>query len=636
MLLAALQQVDKYYGDQDVLMGATLELYTSSQLALIGRNGAGKSTILRLLMQQEQPDGGQVYVREGVQIAMLEQDPVMSQDVTIEAVSDQAFTELDALEQRLAELEQAGLDKPDIFETWERIHDIFERRGGYARRARRDAVLHALGFQGREHDLASQLSGGEKTRLGLAKLLMAQPDVLLLDEPTNHLDMAMRTWLEGYLGRYPGSVVIVSHDRSFLDGAVKTTAEIANATLRTFEGIPSAYREHRAAQLEIEAATRANQHKERERLAASAAQMKQWAGQNAKLHRRAKSMERKLERYETTMLADAESELGRPRFVFPCGSSGDIILQATHLAKRFSTKTLFEDVHLTVRAGERIAIVGPNGAGKTSFLRVLLGDQVSDNPQTHLRYGARVQIGYYDQALSGVNPDATLIEELIRMVGDSDAHNLLGRFLFPYDAQFKAIRDLSGGERARLALLKLTLGEYNVLVLDEPTNHLDVEMIEALEHALAVYEGTLILVSHDRKFIQTTTDLIWEIDGGKFQAYEGGWSYYQQKRASRRSENEHTAKASDGKLGASKPKQAAHKSPSKWQLERTLETLEQQISELEDRLEHVTTQLANPQTVDTSSIAELGHDHAQLEADLLTAMTAWDEATDQLAAKQAG
>lgn len=635
MLLAALQQVDKYYGDQDVLTGVTLELFAASRLALIGRNGAGKSTILRLLMQQEQPDGGQVYVREGVQIAMLEQDPVIVQNATIEDVSEQAFGELDALEQRLGELEQAGLDKPEIFETWEQVHDIFERRGGYARRARRDAVLHALGFQGREQDLASQLSGGEKTRLGLAKLLMAQPDILLLDEPTNHLDMKMRTWLEGYLGRYPGSVVIVSHDRSFLDAAVTSTADIANAILRTFEGVPSAYRDHRAAQLEIEAATRANQHRERERLAASAAQMKQWAGQNAKLHRRAKSMERRLERYETTMLADAEHELGRPRFVFPCGPSGDIILQATQLAKRFGTKTLFEDVHVTVRAGERIAIVGPNGAGKTSFLRVLLGDQSSDDPQTHLRYGARVQIGYYDQALSGVNPDATLIEELIRMVGDSDAHNLLGRFLFPYDAQFKAIRDLSGGERARLALLKLTLGEYNVLVLDEPTNHLDVEMIEALEHALAFYKGTLILVSHDRKFIQTTTKLIWEIDGGKFEAYEGGWDYYQQKRASRRGENETTNTSSATKVDVPKPKRAAHKLPSKWQLERTLETLEQQISDLEGALRNVTTQLANPQAVNAEAIAELGRKHTQLEADLLTAMTAWDEATDQLSAKQA-
>ena len=504
MLLAALNKVEKFYGEQTVLDEATLELRPNTRMALIGRNGAGKSTILNLLVGRTEPDGGEVFLRDNVTIAKLEQDPQFDDAAAIVDVAEHAFKDLDELEVRLQDLETAGLHQPAVYERWERLHETFERRGGYERRSRRDAVLHALGFRGRERQTARSLSGGEKTRLGLAQLLMAQPDVLLLDEPTNHLDMAMRSWLEGYLGRYPGSVVIVSHDREFLDRACEQTAEIALSVLRTHGGNPSSYRAHRKEQLRIEAATRKNQQREHERLETAATRMKQWAGQNEKLHRRAKAMFRRLERYEDSMLGDAERVQGSTRFQFDCDESGDIVLQAKHLSKAFGTK-LFEEVEFTLRRGERVALVGPNGAGKSTFLKVLLGNLPSDNPAALLRYGSRVRVGYYDQELRGVDLEATLIEEMIRMVGERDAHNLLGRFMFPYDAQYKLIRDLSGGERARLALLKLTLGNCNLLVLDEPTNHLDVEMIEALEAALTSFEGTLLVISHDRRFIRTTT-----------------------------------------------------------------------------------------------------------------------------------
>ena len=360
---------------------------------------------------------------------------------------------------------------------------------------------------------AKTLSGGEKTRLGLAQLLMAQPDVLLLDEPTNHLDMQMRSWLESYLNRYPGAVLIVSHDREMLDRAASETAEIAFGLLRTHIGTPSEYRAYRAEQLRIEALTRKNQQREHDRLEDAATQMKKWAGQNAKLHRRAQAMFKRLERFEDTMIGEADPEGRSTRFQFESGESGDIVLQAQHLQKSFGDKQLFKDIGFTLRQSERVALVGPNGAGKSTFLKTLLGTLPSDNPQALLRYGSRVRVGYYDQELRGVEPDNTLIQEMVRLVGDTEAHNLLGRFMFPFDAQYKLIRDLSGGERARLALLKLTLGEYNLLVLDEPTNHLDVEMIEALENALKAYTGTLFIVSHDRRFIEEVTDLVWELKG---------------------------------------------------------------------------------------------------------------------------
>ena len=633
MLLAALHQIEKFYGEQVVLDHATLEIRSASRLALIGRNGAGKSTLLRLLMGVEEPDSGTVYTRDGVTLAMLEQDPLIDAGRSVLEVSEKAFTDLDRLEGELSRLEAKGLDQPDVYERWEHLHEVFERRGGYERRARRDSVLYALGFRGREHETAAHLSGGEKTRLGLARLLMAQPDVLLLDEPTNHLDMEMREWLEGYLGRYPGGVLLVSHDRAFLDSASNATAEIALGTLRTFDGTPSRYREARAEQLAIEAATRKNQQQELARLDAAATRMKRWAGQSEKLHRRAKAMERRVDRFQDGMIGDAERKERTTRFRFDSEPSGEIVLQAAHLNKRFGDKTLFENVRFTMRAGERIALVGPNGAGKSTFLKVALGNLASDDPKATLDYGARVRVGYYDQELRGVNPENTLIEEMIRLVGDTEAHNLLGRFLFPYDAQFKRIADLSGGERARLALLKLTLGKYNFLVLDEPTNHLDVEMIEALEDALADYAGTLLIVSHDRRFIQATTNLVWEVRGGHFEVYEGNWGFYQRKRQERVAQMQEAAREVKDTSSKEVSKAPAKKTPSKWQLDRDSEALEEEIERLETQLTAITEQLARPGQLKGEEIAALGEEHARLEAELLERMARWEEVTEMLSEK---
>jgi ATP-binding cassette, subfamily F, member 3 len=624
MLLAALQQVEKVYGEQIVLQDAVLELRAGSRMALIGRNGAGKSTILALLTGEVQPDAGTVFVRDGVTIAKLEQDPSFASEATILEMSEQAFTDLDTLEQKLSALEPQLAD-PVIYDQWEKVHEVFERRGGYARRARRDAVLYALGFRGRESQRADSLSGGEKTRLGLAQLLMAQPDVLLLDEPTNHLDMAMRRWLEGYLARYPGTVLMVSHDRELLDRACDLTAEVSLGTLRTFAGNPSSYRDYRAEQLRIEAQTRKNQARERDRLEASATRMKQWAGQNEKLHRRAKAMFKRLERYEDQMIGEADPVERLVRFTFPSDESGDIVLQAAHLSKRVAGRLLFQEVGFTLRQGERIALIGPNGAGKSTLLKMILGNLPSDDPRALLRYGSRVRVGYYDQELRGVDPDSTLIEELIKLVGDVEAHNLLGRFMFPFEAQYKRIADLSGGERARLALLKLTLGEYNFLVLDEPTNHLDVEMIEALENALDLYSGTLLIVSHDRRFIATTTDLIWDLRAGELVRYDGDWHYYQHKVA----EQAESEKADVTKVVEEKK---MRNGPSKWQLERDLSQLEIDIASLEDELAAVTRQLSDTQQLSQEAITQLALRHDELEARLLEKMTSWDEKTTLLAA----
>ncbi|MDZ7800567.1 MAG: ABC-F family ATP-binding cassette domain-containing protein [Trueperaceae bacterium] len=649
MVLAALRQVDKHYGEQTVLGGATLEMRGGDRIALIGRNGAGKSTILRLLDGRERPDAGEAWTRDDAVVSLLTQDPEFPPGHTVREVCEAAFQDLDEMEARLQALEADGLDDPDTFARWEVQHATFERRGGYRRRARRDMVLHALAFTGREHEDAGRLSGGEKTRLALARLLMRQPDVLLLDEPTNHLDVEMRTWLESYLAHYPGAALIVSHDRAFLDGACDQTAEVGRGRLHVRPGNPTRYRQERAEQERIEARTRHNQHKEEARLEGAAAKMRKWAGQNAKLMRRAKSMETRLERHRQGMLDDAERPGRTVRFTFPCDPRGTTVLQAHHLSKRFGAEALFQDVAVTVRNGERIAVTGPNGAGKTTFLRVLLGELPSDDPRARIDYGTHVRVGYYDQELRGVDPEFTLIEELIRLVGDREGHDLLGKFMFPFGAQYKKVRDLSGGERARLALLKLTLGQHDVLVLDEPTNHLDVEMIEALEAALDVFEGTLLLVSHDRRFVSSLATRVWEIQDGQFEDYEGDWSFYERKAQERRTALQEAQDASTPPPEAEAPARhqtraaraadaavdARFRDLSPWKLERELAQLEDRVATLESELAELQGRLADPAMHIGEHLAELGRAHARTESDLLAAMEAWEAAGKALETKRA-
>ncbi len=647
MLLAALHAVEKVYGEQVVLQDATLELRDGDRVALIGRNGSGKSTLLKLLARKEQPDSGRVFLADGATMAYLEQDPRFEPGTTVVQVAAQAFAELDMLEERLQALEAAGLDDPELFKRWELLHATFERRGGYARRARRDSVLSALGFADRHHQPVSQLSGGERTRLGLAQLLMAQPDVLLLDEPTNHLDIEMRAWLEGHLGRYPGAALLVSHDRAFLDGAASRTAEVSLGRLRHGPGNPSTYREARAEAERLQAMQRADQEKERDRLQDATDQMKKWAGQNAKLHRRAKAMQKRVDRFESGMIDEVERGERVTRFSFGCDESGSIVLTGDHLTKSFGGRTLFQDASFELRQGDRVGLVGRNGQGKSTLLKMIVGQLASDDPRGQVRTGARVRLGYYDQELRGVNGANTLFEELLQRMGDVEAHNALGRFLFPYEAQFKRVSDLSGGERARLSLLNLTLGRYNLLVLDEPTNHLDVEMITALEDALQVYEGTLLFVSHDRRFLESLATTIWEVDDGRFSQYGGDWGYYQRRRA-RAAEDRQQAAQAERRAEARAAASPVRSGPSKWQLERRLEALEQEISESEADLAEVTRQLAAPDALGAGTIlgdddqpggppptqaeilTALGSKHARLERELLALMEEWHDITDQL------
>jgi ATP-binding cassette, subfamily F, member 3 len=612
-MLAALENIEKFYGGQAVLDRVNFSVQPGDRVALVGRNGAGKSTVLKLLCGLEEPSGGRVLLADGLSLRLLAQDPNF-EDGTVRSVVESAFVELDALEAKMRALE-TKLEDPDDLHAYHELEEHYRLRGGYARNSRRDMVLSSLEFRGREDERVAGLSGGERTRLALAQILVAQPELLLLDEPTNHLDIQMLEWLESFLRGYPGAIIAVSHDRAFLDAIATKTALVSRGEIRTYEGNYTAFREKRDAELEIQTRTFQNEQRELERLENMTEQMRIWGHRNEKLAIRARSMQKRVERFASD-LTDApppDEKVARVRFTAP--ESGEIVLIAAHMKKTFGSRTLFKDVDVTVRREERIAVLGRNGAGKTTLVRCLLGFDSSDDARAFTRLGSRVRVGYYDQQLRGVDPDNTLFQEISRYVqSDQEVHDLLGAYLFPFEAQYKKIKSLSGGERARLALLKLSLEEYNFLVLDEPTNHLDMEMVESLETALNAFKGTLILVSHDRRFIENIANHVWLLENNEFYTYPGGYAYYKQKHQPKTLEG-----ASETRVVEKPP---AKKGINPWKLKAELEVLEARITTLEAEQGRVTAELASPSS--STDFAALGKRNAEIDTELLEAMTRWE------------
>ncbi|GGK26457.1 ABC transporter ATP-binding protein [Deinococcus malanensis] len=628
-MLVAVQDAIKDYGPLTVLSDVTFAVQPGDRVGLVGRNGAGKSTLLKLLTGEIVPDGGVVKRGPGVRVRNLQQDPVFPEGASIDSVLNAAFKDLDELETELQQAAEAmASGTPESVLHHEEVLEHYVRRGGFERRSRKDAVLLAFGFRGREHDLASSLSGGERTRLGLAALLVENPDVLLLDEPTNHLDIVMVEWLEGFLSRYPGAVLVISHDRTFLDNVTNETAYIRGGTLRVYAGNYSKFREMLEQEQEQQAARHAVESKQIASLQSSADRMKIWGLGMSKLARRAKAMQARVDRMQARATAAPPAEERTTRITFHAPESGEIVLDARHLTRRLGERTLFSDVNVQVRRGERIAIIGRNGAGKTTLLRTLLGLDRGDEARARILTGARVTVGYYDQALRGVEPQQTLYDVAREYVQkDHEAHDLLGTFMFPYDQHDKPARILSGGERARLALLKLAQEDHNLLVLDEPTNHLDMEMVEALEEALSAFTGTLIMVSHDRAFIEGLADRIWLVEDGQFFEYPG-WADYRDKHP--------TFLAAQAERSAPKPElrrapAPAAKGKGLWHLKREVEAIEADIARLEQQLETAQAALATaPADADFVTLGQAAHD---LEVQLEAKMEAWSASQAEVEAK---
>ncbi|MFC4452910.1 ribosomal protection-like ABC-F family protein [Deinococcus sonorensis] len=624
-MLLGVEDAIKDYGTRSVLDGVSVQIEPGDRLALVGRNGAGKSTLLRLLTGEVPPDAGIVRRGPGVRVRSLAQDPVFPEGSTVDQVMEAAFRDLDLLEAELNEAaeQMVGGSEASILHHAQLLEQ-FGRRGGYERRSRKEGVGLAFGFRGREHELVSGLSGGERTRLGLAALLVENPDVLLLDEPTNHLDIQMVEWLERFLSGYRGAMLLISHDRAFLDAVSTQTAYLSGGTLKVYPGNYSRFREQLEADLERQRQRYAIESRQIATLQASADRMKIWGLGMSKLARRAKSMQTRVDRMQAAATAaPPPPERRLSSIVFHAPQSGDLVLDAQHLTRTVEGRTLFRDVNVQLRRGDRVALIGRNGAGKTTLLKTLLGLAPSDDPRASVRTGARVTVGYYDQQLRGVDEHATLYDEARSYVEkDAQAHDLLGTYLFPYDQHDKRVSTLSGGERARLALLKLAQEDHNLLVLDEPTNHLDMEMLETLEAALDDFHGTLLMISHDRRLVENLADQIWLIEDGQFYSYPGGYSYYKEK-------HRPAEVAAPVKAALSAPEKP--KGKGLWHLKREAEAIEAEIAALEEQLNAAHDALASAgPDADFAALGEAAH---LLEQQLEQKMDDWARVQGEVEAR---
>jgi len=527
-MLFRLSDVYKSYAAQDVLRGASLQINPGEHVGLVGRNGAGKTTIFRLISAEEAPDSGDVVRARGVRLGLLAQHIHFEAGMTVHESALAAFGHLQQIEHEMHELEhrmaEVGADLEKVLERYSDLQHEFEREGGFEYGAKAEAILQGLGFDREMWSLETEkLSGGQQNRLGLVRLLLAEPDVLLLDEPTNHLDVAAVEWLEEFLQTYASAYVIISHDRYFLDRACSRIIELENGRAAGYTGNYSAFlverEERRGAQQRAYDNQRQLIEKTEEFI------RRNLAGQKTKQAKSRRTMLEKLERVEAVQ-ADRSSGDFRLQAI---ERTGNHVLTVNETTIGYPDKLLAGDISFILRRGECLGIIGPNGSGKTTFLKTILGKIPPLSGE--VRWGTKVQIGYYAQQLDDLDDRNEIIMELRRVAPPSatagELRSFLGKFHFTGDDVYKHVCDLSGGEKGRLALAKLIYSRVNVLVLDEPTNHLDIPSREALEEALDAYEGTIITISHDRYFLDRVATQILALNGaGSAEHYDGDYTEY--------------------------------------------------------------------------------------------------------------
>ena len=533
-MILACQNINKAFGTNVILKDASFHIEEKEKAAIVGINGAGKSTLLKIIMKQIPADSGEVILAKDRTIGYLAQHEAVSSGNSIYEELLEVKQDIFELERHIRTLElqmksQSGGELEQTLELYNRLNTEFEQKNGYACKSEIVGVLKGLGFT--EDEFSKQvdtLSGGQKTRVALGKLLLAKPDLILLDEPTNHLDMQSIAWLENFLINYSGAVIIVAHDRYFLNRVVSKVIEIDHAKATTFLGNYSAYSEKKAQLRDSQLKAWMNQQREIKHRQEVIDKLKSF--NREKSIKRAESREKMLEKMEVLDRPDTEvQELKlslEPRF-----PSGNDVLRVEGLAKSFGDHTLFTDLDFEIKRGERVALIGNNGTGKTTILKIINELLAADAGSFTL--GSKVCIGYYDQEHHVLHMEKTLFEEIsddYPTLTNTEIRNVLAAFLFTGDDVFKRISDLSGGERGRVSLAKLMLSEANFLILDEPTNHLDILSKEILEQALNRYTGTVFYVSHDRYFINQTATRILELTGNTLVNYIGNYDYYLEKK----------------------------------------------------------------------------------------------------------
>ncbi|WP_333727181.1 ABC-F family ATP-binding cassette domain-containing protein [Bacillus cereus] len=638
MILLQVNALSKLYGAETILANIKLEVQTKDRIALVGRNGAGKSTLLKIIAGELSHDGGEIIKPKDVSIGYLAQNTGLETSLTIWDEMLTVFTHLQQMETKLRRLEQE-MGKEENFSneaTYERLLADYDQlqlnykdQGGYQYEADIRSILSGLGFPVETHQTTiSTLSGGQKTRLALGKLLLTKPDLLILDEPTNHLDIETLTWLEQYLQGYPGAILIVSHDRYFLDKLVTQVYEISNKESRRFVGNYSKY-------LDLKSALYEQEMKRYEKQQDEIAKLEDFVQKNiarASTTKRAQSRRKQLDRMEllTRPLGDSKSA----SFHFDIEKqSGNDVLQVNDATIGYDENPIIEHVTMRLTRGDSVALVGPNGIGKSTLLKSIVNKLPLLNGD--VSFGSNVSVGYYDQEQANLTSSKRVLNELwdeYPLQPEKEIRTILGNFLFTGDDVLKPVSSLSGGQKARLALAKLMMQKSNLLILDEPTNHLDLNSKEILENALIDYPGTLLFVSHDRYFINRVTTTVFELSTEGAQEYLGDYDYYVEKKNEMIERAELEQQESDipvqKVVAQEKLNYLEEKERKKLERQRTrkIEELEQSILELEEEIATLEDQLCLPEIyADYEKASEITTKKQTLQEQLETCMAEWEE-----------
>lgn len=635
MIILSLSNVSKSYGINEILKNISFTVEDKDKIGLIGLNGTGKTTLFNILTDETSRDSGDIYIRKDLKIGYLKQHTNISSQETVFDECLKVFEPIIEMEKNLRDLEHKISEESKNGETktlnnlmkeYSNMLEMFNSLNGYGYKSEINGVLKGLGFSDEDMDKKIDiLSGGQKARLSLAKLLLTKPDLILLDEPTNHLDIQAIEWLESYIKDYRGAVIVISHDRYFLDKVVSRIFHLENKELKVYNTSYSGFMKQRKKELEMLKKQYENQQKEIKRQEEIIRRFSNYGGE--RYIKQAQSRQKLLEKMK--LVKEPPNESKKVKITFePKITSGKQVLTVENIGKSFDGRKLLEDINFSIYRGEKVGLIGPNGIGKTTLFKIILKEIPADEGNIILGHG--VNIGYFDQEQSNLNLNNTVIDEIWDENPNLDhftIRTILSRFLFIGDDIFKEISELSGGERSRLSLLKLMMSKANFLLMDEPTNHLDIDSKEVLEDALMDYNGTLLVISHDRYFLNKVADKILELSKDGIKEYLGNYDYYLEKKNEVIIEEDEEYKTKTQII--KERKKEKERLLLEKQRKKEIKDLEATIEQMETEIANLDEQLCNPKLYDNpEKVAELSKERERIQKDLECLYEKWIEITE--------